>query len=110
MISEIKSRLVKGKKSLWNFSFPSKVCGRPATLGGLGDHAVTLKLSPSKNYPHLDIKAFLNWNSYDDWTDEEKALVQALINELDSPSSSSSSSCTGKCEGCDNFYNCHDIF
>lgn len=83
----IKSRLVKGKKALWNFAFPSKVCGRPAHLGGLGDKAITLKLGTSKAYPHLDIKAFLMWEDFDSFTKEERALVDALLKELDSSSS-----------------------
>ena len=87
MIPEFVENLVKGKKSLWDFAFSSKVCGRPAKLGGLGKQALTLKLGSSAKYPNLDIKAFLNWDSYDDWTDEEKALVQALLDELESSSS-----------------------
>ena len=87
MIPEFVSSLVKGKKSLWNFSFSSKVCGRPAQLGGIGEKALTLKLGASAKYPHLDIKGFLNWDTYDDWTPEEKALAQALLEELDSSSS-----------------------
>lgn len=79
--------LVKGKKGLWNFVFPSKVCGRTATLGGIGEKALTLKLQPTKTFPHLDIKCFLNWEHYDNFTDEEKALVQVLLNELESKSS-----------------------
>ena len=82
-----KTRLVKGKKSLWNFVFPMKVLGRKTQLGGLGDKAITLKLQPSKAYKHLDIKCFLNWEDYDDWTEEEKELVQVLLKELDSSSS-----------------------
>lgn len=84
----MKKFLIKNKKRVWNFSFPNKVCGRPTQLGGLGDKAITLKLQPSKSYPHLAIKAFLDWESYDEWTEEEKALVEALLNELGSPSSS----------------------
>lgn len=87
MISEIKSRLVKGKKTLWNFVFPQKVLGRRTSLGGLGDKAVTIKLQPSKAYQHLDIKCFLMWEDYDSWTKEEKELVNALLEELDSSSS-----------------------
>ena len=78
----VKNSFVKGKKLLWNFVFPSKVCGRPASLGGIGPKALTLKLAPSKAYEHLDIKAFLNWDSYDEWTKEEKELVELLIKEL----------------------------
>lgn len=87
MIESIKSSLVKGKKSLWNFEFSQKVAGHKATLGGLGNSAVTLKLSSNKSFPHLDIKAFLNWESYEEWTPQEKALVQALMDELESSSS-----------------------
>jgi hypothetical protein len=74
--------LVKGKKSLWNFEFPMKVIGRQATLGGIGPKALTLKLAPSKAYPHLDIKAFLSWDKYQEFTKEEKELVELLIKEL----------------------------
>jgi hypothetical protein len=87
MSSDIKSSLVKGKKALWNYEFSTKVAGHKATLGGLGNSAVTLRLSSNKSFPHLDIKAFLNWDSYDEWTDAEKGLVQALLEELDSSSS-----------------------
>lgn len=84
MISEIKSRLVKGKQSLWNYVFPMKVLGRKTQLGGIGPKAVTIKLQSSKAYEHLDIKCFLMWEDYDSWTVEEKALVDALLEHLDS--------------------------
>ena len=89
MIRDTISRLVKGKKSLWDFAFPQKVIGRKTTLGGLGDKALTIKLETSKTYPHLDIKAFLMWRDYENFTKEERALVDALIKELDSKNSSS---------------------
>ena len=82
------SSLVKEKKSLWNFKFPSKVCGRKATLGGIGPKALTIKLETAKDYPHLDIKCFLSWEHFDNFTEKEKALVQVLLNELESNSSS----------------------
>lgn len=81
---EIRSRLVKGKKQLWDFVFPQKVLNRRTTLGGLGDKAITIKLESSQSYPHLDIKAFLMWRDYEQWTDEEKALANALIEKLNS--------------------------
>ena len=79
--------LVKGKKGLWDFAFPKKVVGRKATLGGIGDKALTLKLQTSKDYPNLDIKCFLNWDKYEQFTEAEKALVQVLLDELESKSS-----------------------
>ena len=72
----------ENKKSLWNFVFNKKVLGRKTHLGGLGPKAVTIKLEPSKAYEHLDIKAFLNWDSYDEWTKDEKELVESLLNQL----------------------------
>lgn len=72
----------ENKKALWDFVFPSKVCGRKAHLGGIGPKALTLKLETSKTYPHLDIKCFLNWNKFDEFTPEEKKLVESLLNQL----------------------------
>ena len=70
------------KKALWDFQFPQKVCGRKATLRGLGSQAIAIKLETSKKFPHLDIKCFLNYETFDDWTTEEKALVESLLNQL----------------------------
>lgn len=72
----------QNKKALWNFKFPSKVCGRKATLRGLGGQAIAIRLESTQKYPHLDIKCFLNYDSFEDWTDEEKKLVEALLNQL----------------------------
>ncbi len=72
----------ESKKTLWNFEFPKKVCGRKASLRGLGNQAIAIKLESSKAFPHLDIKGFLNYESYDEWTQEEKELVDILLNQL----------------------------
>lgn len=82
MIKKIKNSLVKGKKQVWDFVFPNKIYGRKTVLAGLGDSAVTLKLQPSKNYEHIQFKGFLNWDTYEDWTEDEKKLVQTLIDEM----------------------------
>ena len=81
-MKEIINSLVKGKKSLWNTEFPNKVCGRKAHLGGVGPKALTIKLEPSKKYPHLDIKCFLSWDKHKEFTDEEKELVEFLQEKL----------------------------
>ena len=81
-MKSIINSLVKGKKQLWNFVFPTKVLGRQASLGGVGKQALKIKLSTTKTYPHLDIAGFLNWEHYDEFTKEEKALVDALLKEL----------------------------
>lgn len=72
----------ENKKALWNFEFPNKVCGRKASLRGLGNQAIAIKLESSKTFPHLDIKGFLNYESYDEWTQEEKQLIEILLNQL----------------------------
>lgn len=72
----------ENKKALWNFEFPNKVCGRKASLRGLGSQAIAIKLESSKAFPHLDIKGFLNYESYDEWTQEEKQLIEILLNQL----------------------------
>lgn len=72
----------ENKKSLWDFQFPNKVCGRKASLRGLGNKAIAIRLETTKKYPHLDIKGFLNYDSFDEWTDEEKELVESLLNQL----------------------------
>ena len=72
----------ENKKTLWDFQFPQKVCGRKATLRGLGSQAIAIKLETSKKFPHLDIKCFLNYETFDDWTPEEKKLVESLLNQL----------------------------
>lgn len=72
----------ENKKALWDYQFPQKICGRKASLRGLGQQAIAIRLETSKKFPHLDIKAFLNYENFDDWTDEEKALVDTLLNQL----------------------------
>lgn len=79
-IKEIISCLVKGKKSIFNCTV--KVSGRNFTLGGVGSQALKVKLNAPKGFPHLDISGFLSWDKYDEFTEQEKALVQAFIDEL----------------------------
>lgn len=72
----------ENKKTLWDFEFPKKVLGRKTKLGGIGPKALTIKLESSKAFEHLDIKCFLNWDKFDEFTPEEKALVESLLNQL----------------------------
>lgn len=76
------NKLVSNKKELWNSEFESKVLGRKTTLGGLGPKALTIKLETSKAYRHLDIKCFLNWDKFDEFTKEELELVEFLLNKI----------------------------
>ena len=81
---EIIKNLTKkeNKKALWDFEFPQKICGRKATLRGLGQQAIAIRLESSKKFPHLDIKCFLSYDKFDKWTKEEKELVELLLNQL----------------------------
>ena len=79
-IKEIISCLVKGKKSIFNCQV--KVANRCFTLGGVGSKALKVKLNPIKNFPHLEVFGFINWDKYDEFTPQEKALVQAFLDEL----------------------------
>ena len=88
IMKDVVKFLLKNKKSIWDFMFPSKIAGRKANLGGVGPKALTVKLESSKDYPNLEIKGFLNWDKWDSFTDKEKALIQVLLNELESNSSS----------------------
>ena len=80
MNKQIISRLVKGKKNIFNAVV--KVGSRKFQLDGVGESALKVKLNSPKGFPHLDVSAFLNWDDYDDFTSQEKALIQAFIDEL----------------------------
>lgn len=79
-IKEIISCLVKGKKSIFNAVV--KVSGRNFQLAGVGNSALKVKINSPKGFPHLELSGFLNWDNYDQFTEQEKALVQAFIDEL----------------------------
>ena len=72
----------KNRKKLWNTQFTNKVAGRPAELGGLGSHSLKMRLKTSKDYPNIDICAYLNWNDWDKYTDKEQKLIEDLLNHL----------------------------
>ena len=72
----------KNRKALWNTKFTNKVAGRPAKLGGLGGSALKVRLETSKDYPNLDINAFLNWKDWHKYTNKEKQLIEDLLNQL----------------------------
>lgn len=80
MVKQIISSLVKGKKSIFNCEV--KVGRRVFRLGGVGESALKVKLNAPSGFPHLDVNGFLNWDKYDEFTENEKALVQAFVDEL----------------------------
>ncbi len=72
----------KNRKTLWNTKFTNKVAGRPAELGGLGGSSLKMRLKTSKDYPNVDICAYLNWRDWDKYTKKEKQLIEDLLNQL----------------------------
>lgn len=72
----------ENRETLWNTKFTNKVAGRPAELGGLGGHSLKMRLQTSKDYPHVDICAYLNWSDWDKYTQKEKQLIEDLLNQL----------------------------
>lgn len=80
MIENIKNSLVSGKKDIFNCVV--KVSNRNFQLAGVGKSALKVKLNSPKSFPHLDVSAFLSWEDYEEFTPQEKALVQAFIDEL----------------------------
>ena len=72
----------ENREALWNTKFTNKVAGRPAELGGLGGRSLKMRLKTSKDYPNVDICAYLNWSDWDKYTDKEKKLIEDLLNQL----------------------------
>lgn len=79
-IKEIISCLVKGKKSIFNCEV--KVSNRKFQLAGVGSKALKVRVNSPKGFPHLELNGFINWDKYDEFTEQEKALVQAFVDEL----------------------------
>lgn len=74
------SALIAGKKSIFNCRI--KIGSRKFQLAGIGSSAIKVRPTRLKNYPHLEIVGFLNWKDWDNFTKEEKALVEAFYNSL----------------------------
>ena len=80
--NKIISALIAGKKSIFNCRITSN--RRVFQLGGIGTKALKVKPNRFKNYPHMEIVGFLDLNSFDDFTDEELALLEGFYNQLPS--------------------------
>ena len=79
-LKEIISCLVKGKKSIFNVEV--KVSNRKFQLAGVGKQALKVRIPSPKGFPHLELSGFINWDKYEEFTPQEKALIQAFIDEL----------------------------
>ena len=81
MKNKVISDLISRKKSIFNCRI--KVGSRKFQLAGVGSSSIKVKPTRLKNYPHLEIVGFLSWKDWDNFTKEEKALVEAFYNSLD---------------------------
>lgn len=80
MVKNIINSLVNGKKDIFNAQV--KVSGRIFTLGGVGNKALKVKMNSPKGFPHLELSGFINWDLYDEFTPQEKQLVQEFYDRL----------------------------
>lgn len=78
--NNIISGLIRGKKSIFNCKV--KVSRRIFQLGGVGSKALKVRVNPPKNFPHLELSGFLDWDKWEEFTEQEKELVRAFYNEL----------------------------
>lgn len=78
--NKIISALIAGKKNIFNCRITSN--RRVFQLGGIGPKALKVKPNRFKDYPHLEIIGFLDFNEWDNFTDKELALVEAFYNQL----------------------------
>ena len=76
----IVSALIAGKKSIFNLRI--KNGNRKFQLAGVG--AKSLKVRPTRlpDYPHLELVGFLSWNEWDEFTPQEKKLVEAFYSQI----------------------------
>ena len=76
----IVSALISQKSKIFNLRV--KVGTRKFRLNGIG--AENLKVKPTRlpQYPHLDLVGFLPWDEWDNFTKEERELVEAFYKSL----------------------------
>lgn len=79
MKNKIISALITQKNKIFNLNV--KVGTRKFQLAGVGSKSLKVRLSLSK-YPHLELIGFLDWSQWNNFTDEEKQLVEAFYGSL----------------------------
>lgn len=80
MKNKIVSALIAQKSKIYNLTV--KVGTRKFQLAGVGGK--TLKVRPTRlpKYPHLELVGFLEWAEWDNFTQDEKKLVEAFYGSL----------------------------
>ena len=80
MRHKIVSALIAQKSKIFNCTV--KVGTRKFQLAGVGSK--TLKVRPTRlpKYPHLELVGFLEWKEWDNFTPEERKMVEAFYGSL----------------------------
>lgn len=80
MKNKVISALMSKKNSIFNLRV--KVGNRKFQLNGVGTKNLKVKPTKLPNYPHLDLVGFLPWAEWDNFTPQEKELVEAFYKSL----------------------------
>lgn len=78
--NKIVSALISQKNKIFNSTV--KVANRKFKLNGLGSSALKVKLNSPSGFPHLDVVGFINWDKWDEFTPQEKELVEAFYSQI----------------------------
>ena len=68
------------KNSIFNCKVKSN--RRIFQLAGVGSENLKVRPNRMANYPHLELVGFLPWDKWDEFSDEEKALVEAFYKQI----------------------------
>ena len=74
------SKLISKKNTIFNLRV--KVGNRKFKLNGIGSKNLKVKPTRLPKYPHLDLVGFLPWEEWDNFTKEERELVEAFYKSL----------------------------
>ena len=80
MKNPIISTLIKQKKKIFNITV--KVGTRKFQLAGVGSKSLKVRPTRLQKYPHLELVGFLDWSEWDNFTPDEKKLVEAFYGSL----------------------------
>lgn len=78
--NKIVSALIARKSKIFNSTV--KVGNRKFKLNGLGTSALKVKLNSPSGFPHLDVVGFINWDKWNEFTPQEKELIQAFYSQI----------------------------
>lgn len=78
--NRIISGLIAHKNKIFNLTV--KIGTRKFQLAGVGNKSLKVKPARLPKYPHLELVGFLDWSQWNNFTDEEKQLVEAFYGSL----------------------------